>query len=418
MARNKKNVSNTTSSNSSNALVNNKLPFVSVCTPTFNRRPFIQTMIKCFNSQDYPKNKMEWIIVDDGTDPIEDLVKSHPSVKYFKYDEKMTLGKKRNIMHKKSCGDIIVYMDDDDFYPPERVSHAVERLMENPNALCAGSSEMYIYFKDMKDMTTNTYVKCNKMVQFGPYGDSHATAGTFAFKRKLLKDTKYNDDACLAEEREFLKGYTVPFVQLDPLKTILVFSHSHNTFDKRTLMENPENNPYIKYSTKTVEDFIKDKDMIKFFIEDVETMLKEYEPGNINMKPDVLKQINEMTVKRKEMERQMDEERKKQFELMSKNIGQPLNSMSIFFKEDGKTPRELSHQEVVDTLMAQQKQISQMGQLKELYSNSLRENMRLKEIIETQQKILDEKNVYISDLETKLSMSNDIIVVDIDKKSS
>ena len=187
-----------------NRSVDMKLPFVSVCTPTFNRRPFVEM-----------------------------------------YDEKMTLGKKRNIMHKKACGDIIVYMDDDDYYPPDRVSHAVERLMENPAALCAGSSEMYIYFKDNKDNS--------KMVQFGPYGPNHATAGTFAFKRKLLKETQYNEEACLAEEREFLKNYTVPFVQLDPLKTILVFSHSHNTFDKRKLLENMTGNPYIKYETGRVE---------------------------------------------------------------------------------------------------------------------------------------------------------------------
>ena len=51
-----------------------KKPFVSVCTPTFNRRPFIPFMIKCFENQTYPKDKLEWIIVDDGTDSIEDLV--------------------------------------------------------------------------------------------------------------------------------------------------------------------------------------------------------------------------------------------------------------------------------------------------------------------------------------------------------
>ena len=50
------------------------LPFVSICTPTFNRRPFIPAMLKCFDHQTYPKDRMEWIIVDDGTDPIEDLV--------------------------------------------------------------------------------------------------------------------------------------------------------------------------------------------------------------------------------------------------------------------------------------------------------------------------------------------------------
>ena len=81
------------------------------------------------------------------TDKIEDLVKDVPGVKYYKYDTKMKLGKKRNLMHEKSSGDIIVYMDDDDYYPPERVSHAVNMLQRHPNALCAGASEIYIYFK-------------------------------------------------------------------------------------------------------------------------------------------------------------------------------------------------------------------------------------------------------------------------------
>ena len=55
--------------------VSNYLPLVSVCTPTFNRRPFIKTMFECFKNQDYPKHRLEWIIVDDGTDKIKDLVK-------------------------------------------------------------------------------------------------------------------------------------------------------------------------------------------------------------------------------------------------------------------------------------------------------------------------------------------------------
>ena len=74
-------------------------------------------------------------------------------------------------MHEKSRGDIIVYMDDDDYYPPERVSHSVEMLTVSQDALCAGSSEIYIYFKHIV-----------KLYQFGPYGPNHATTGTFAFK--------------------------------------------------------------------------------------------------------------------------------------------------------------------------------------------------------------------------------------------
>ena len=167
-----------------------KQPFVSICMPTFNRRPFIPIIIECFNNQTYPKDKMEWIIVDDGTDKIEDLVKHIPQVKYFKYDKKMTLGVKRNLINEKASGDIIVYMDDDDYYPAERVSHAVETLRKNPKALCAGSSEMFIYFKHIQ-----------KMYKFGPYGPNHATAATFAFRRELLKKTRFDEIRLLLKRK-------------------------------------------------------------------------------------------------------------------------------------------------------------------------------------------------------------------------
>ena len=266
-----------------------KLPFVSICTPTFNRRPFIPYMLKCFDHQTYPKERMEWIIIDDGTDKIEDLLSEVKQIKYFKYDNKMTLGKKRNVMHEKSSGDIIVYMDDDDYYPPERVSHAVEMLTKNPSALCAGSSIMNIYFKHI-----------GKMYQFGPYGPNHATAATFAFKKELLKRTSYDESACLAEEKSFLKDYTIPFVQLDTMKTILVLSHVHNSFDKKIILEQGENQ-YMKKSDLRVEDFIKNKDIYNFFMEDIDKILEIYEPGKPENKMDVLNQLKELKIKREAM---------------------------------------------------------------------------------------------------------------------
>lgn len=392
MAKHNKNKSNNDNSHNNNLSINP--PFVSVCTPTFNRRPFIEMMIACFDSQDYPKDRMEWIIVDDGTDSVEDLVASHPNVKYFRYNNKLSLGKKRNIMHDKSKGDIIVYMDDDDYYPPDRVSHAVNMLTTHPNALCAGSSEMYIYFNDRK-----------RMVQFGPYGKDHATAGTFAFKRQLLKQTRYNEDACLAEEREFLKGYTIPFVQLDPLKTILVFSHSHNTMDKRKLLDNIEivghpDSQYAKYSSKTLGDFIKDDKVVKFFTEEMEKRLATYEAGDIKLKPDVLKQIGEIEEKKKQMMKSMQ----------AKQAQNP-SQLKIVFQEEGKVSRELSIPEVVELLDKQQKQLEQFKSLKDLYGNALKENQRLKLLIDEQQTILDEKNLTINELENKMNESSEVIVI-------
>jgi hypothetical protein len=308
-------------------------PLVSICTPTFNRRPFIPTMFECFKNQTYPKDRMEWIIVDDGTDRIKDLVESSGinQIKYFELPQKVSLGEKRNYMHTKATGSIIVYMDDDDYYPPERVSHAVDKLMDNRQALCAGSSEIYIYFKHIK-----------KMIQFGPYGPNHATAGTFAFRVELLKQTKYQDHAAVAEEREFLKGYTIPFVQLDPMKTILCFSHEQNTFDKRKLLDNPHPD-FVKESPKKVTDFIrleKEATIKKFFMEEIDPLLEKYEPGNPKMKPDVLKQIAQIE---KDRDKMMQEEMAK--------------SGQIMMNQPGKPPVPMTMQQIAELLTKQNEQI-------------------------------------------------------------
>lgn len=275
-----------------------KHPFVSICTPTFNRRPFIPMAIKCFEHQTYPKDRMEWIIVDDGTDKIEDLVSHIPQVRYFKYDEKLTLGKKRNITNEKSKGDIIIYMDDDDYYPPERVKHAVEKLKDS-KALCAGSSAMFIYFKHI-----------DKMFQFGPYGPNHATAATFAFKRELLNKTRFDEESSVAEEKKFLKDYTIPFVQLDSTKSILVFSHNHNSFDKKELLKQLPN-PMIHETPLVPKDLVKEQEILKFFMEDIDSLLDNYDPGKPEYKPDVKKQLAELKIDR---ENKIQEQMKKQAE--------------------------------------------------------------------------------------------------------
>ena len=321
-----------------NKQITNQLPFVSVCTPTFNRRPFIPYMIKCFEHQDYPKERIEWIIIDDGTDKICDLVKHIPQVKYFSVEKKLLLGNKRNIMHDKSKGDIIIYMDDDDYYPPERISHAVSMLMKTPKALCAGSSEIYIYFKHIQ-----------KMYQFGPYKETHSTAGTFAFRKELLKITRYEDTAALAEEKHFLKNYTIPFVQLDPIKTILVFSHPHNTFDKRRLLENI-NPDFTKESSKKVDMFIKNPDIRDFYMYRIEGLLKTYEPGRPNMKPDVLLQMVAI-----------EKQRRKEIEIMQSQQGQ--NGPTITLAQGDGPPQVLNMEQVVNILQQQQAQIIHLTNL-------------------------------------------------------
>jgi len=345
-----------------------QLPFVSVCTPTFNRRPFIENMFQCFRNQTYPKHRIEWIIVDDGTDKIKDMVEKSniPQIRYFEVAEKMTLGAKRNYMHKFVRGSIIVYMDDDDYYPPERIEDAVEKLEANPQALAGGSSEIYIYFKHIQ-----------KMYKCGPYNPNHATAGTFAFRTELLKMTKYEEGAAVAEERAFLKDYTIPFVQFDPMKAILVFSHNHNTFDKRKMLDNPHPD-FFRECNKTVDEFIRkpeEKPIYDFFMNQIDGLLENYEPGHPKMKPDVLKQI-------KEIEEQRDKMIKDEMAKQQAAGGQ------IMLQQPGKPPMVLNNQQIVEVIQQQQQQLQLLGQKAEEYER----------MIQTLQGQLVEKTKTIRDL--------------------
>jgi hypothetical protein len=327
-------------------------------------------MLECFKHQTYPKDRIEWIIVDDGTDKVRDLIEAAkiPQIKYFELPEKIPLGAKRNYMHTKCKGSIIVYMDDDDYYPPERIEHAVTKLNEDRNAMCAGSSEIYIYFKHIK-----------KMIQCGPYGPKHATAGTFAFRAELLKNNRYNDTAALAEERAFLNDYTVPFVQLDPMKTILVFSHEHNTFDKRRLLDNPHPD-FLKESSKTVDMFIRGKNethIKKFFMDDIDKLLEKYEPGDPKMKPDVLKQLKEIETERAQL---LAQEQAKSGQIVMNQPGQP--------------PVTLTTVQIVEIIKGQQAQLEQLS----------KNAQQLNQMNEQLQQLLISKQQEISKLTTENSM--------------
>jgi glycosyltransferase involved in cell wall biosynthesis len=226
-----------------------KLPYVSVVTPTYNRRRFIPALIECFKSQDYPTNRIEWIILDDGTDKVRDIFdKSSVSVRYYSEDIKRSIGFKRNRLNNLAKGDVIVCMDDDDYYPPERISHAVVSLYNSKINIC-GSSEIYLFYSDTKEI-----------YRVGPYSEGHATNGTLAYRQSYLENHRH-DEVTHAEESSFLNNFTESMIQLDPFKVQLLMSHSENTFDKKKIRENP----MFKLTELRLEHFIKNKKLSEFY---------------------------------------------------------------------------------------------------------------------------------------------------------
>jgi len=197
----------------------NMKPFVSILTPTYNRRIFIQQYLKILRQQDY-RGKIEIIIADDSDEPVNDLLGNDEIIKYHYFNEKKSLGFKRNFLAEEARGDILIHIDDDDYYPPERISHAVEILQKN-NTLIAGSSQCFFY-NTIKDEITIS----------GPFGKNHGTAGTFAYFKDYINDHHFNNNDWAQEEPAFTKNFTIPMTQLDPRKTMIVIWHKNNTWDK------------------------------------------------------------------------------------------------------------------------------------------------------------------------------------------
>jgi glycosyltransferase involved in cell wall biosynthesis len=233
-------------------------PFVTVVTPTYNRRRFIPHLIQMVEHQDYKKTRMEWILLDDGQDKVKDLIdeasKRIPNIRYIALDEKLTIGAKRNRLNEEAKGSIIVAMDDDDYYPPCRVSAVVNAFKQKQNAMVelAGASEIYMYYSDIQTI-----------YKLGPYHNKHATNGTMAWRASYAKTHTYDETVTHSEERSYLEDYKHPMIQLDPFKVMLVMSHSENTFDKKKMRD--QENPFIKKTEMKLKAFIKEKELREFF---------------------------------------------------------------------------------------------------------------------------------------------------------
>jgi hypothetical protein len=132
------------------------------------------------------------------------------------------------------------------------VAHVVYRFASQPKVELAGSSEIYMFFTDNQ-----------KIYKLGPYGPSHATNGTMAWRKSYALSHSYDETVTHAEERSFLDDYSHPMIQLDPFKVMLVISHSENTYDKKKLRDEP--GPFCKQTNYTLKMFIKSSTLRTFF---------------------------------------------------------------------------------------------------------------------------------------------------------
>ena len=209
---------------------------VSILTITqFKRFKCIKILFKIIQKQTY-KHIKEWIIIegsqikndaDKNKDNINQFISEiksliNFSIIYIEFSGKK-LGGLRNLGNESCTGDIIVCMDDDDYYPPFRIEEAVSKLNNSKNSI-GGVSDVYLYdfFLD-------------KLFKFKGFMEYHSTNNCMAYKKDFLLNHKHDPQIEVGEERSFTFEFTSPLVKFDSRKTIIAISHNFNTFNKREL---------------------------------------------------------------------------------------------------------------------------------------------------------------------------------------
>lgn len=209
------------------------LPYVSIITPTYKRRKIFSMAIRNFENFIYPKEKLEWIIVDDSPedDDIKDLIPRDKRIKYIQIapdkDGPMTIAMKRNIANSNSSHPYIIHMDDDDYYPPESILARIKILLKykSEGIECVGSTLIGTY---------NLLKNESSMSSDGPISLSEAS---MAYTKKFWEDRSF-DDTCIRGEHKYFTEQRLNKIIDMPYSFILIAINHKNNFTDHLRSDN------------------------------------------------------------------------------------------------------------------------------------------------------------------------------------
>lgn len=213
------------------------LPRVTIATITRNRPRLFAMAVHNFISIEYPKDLLEWVIVDDSDVGLEakrslGCLKSDNRVRYVRMElmrdqPPLTVGLKRNIACRIGTGDVFVVMDDDDFMHRRSVMTRVA-AMRATGARCTGSVFTLCYDTSTKVLFYTTV--------HDRYGDAMCFAEpSMAFTRSFWEERNWNKDCRFGEGRAFLEDREVSdLLDVPSEENVICITHRSNmTMDLR-----------------------------------------------------------------------------------------------------------------------------------------------------------------------------------------
>lgn len=214
-------------------------PSISIITPTYNRQNLIDIAFHNLLVTDYPKDKIEWVVIEDNektphmsAEKIISFQIQVPDIKikYIPIEGRMSIGEKRNHAIENSTNDIILFMDDDDHYPETSfrrrvawLTKGIKRGQKSANIACCTTIALY----DLK--------RGISAVNVPPYDipfSQRISEATLTFMKSAWLERKFTDIS-IAEGEDWISGRENQVIEIPPQQIIVAFSHGSNQSSRR-----------------------------------------------------------------------------------------------------------------------------------------------------------------------------------------
>jgi len=225
--------------NKSTEIVNSELPKISCITLTHNRKHMFKLAVYNYQTCDYPKNKMEWIIYDTSNDDetVEEFLPNEEErlkmgIKYVHLNECMTIGESRNRACKLAKNDIIVFMDDDDYYFPQNINKRINALVNNTKKIVG-----CCYLGSIAINKVISYINAPSI--YSSIGKSISPASLCFYKDILNDKCKFNDSNIYECETIFEHIHLSMFKELSWEEIIVSLAHKNNITNRNVPNSKP-----------------------------------------------------------------------------------------------------------------------------------------------------------------------------------
>lgn len=189
-----------------------KIPLVSVIIPTYNRPTFLKEAIESVANQSY-KN-IEILVIDDGSSYNygHEICNKYVNCNYY-YKNNGGLSSARNYGIKKSKGEFIAFLDDDDYWKKDKIKIQIGLLNKNSDIDLIHSSAIVvdqesIPMDDIFGAIPDKVHKRSGFVFWNALGVWGVKSPTVLIRKKVFKsDMMFDEDIKVGEDLDFYQRF-------------------------------------------------------------------------------------------------------------------------------------------------------------------------------------------------------------------